>query len=196
MRCWAPGNRRRQPPQDHRPSPAQRGAARFSGANRANIRTEFAHHRAFCRSTKTGVRDFRDISARFAAPNGSQPTTTARRLGLTDGNEAAISTPIKGKNLFYINSLGAGWGARIRTWDRGTKTRCLTTWLRPNEGCGRHDNAEPTGRQPAPRTAPRCGGKIGWRSGIHPGASVPRIVLWFTRSPGPGGNFRYGGRPC
>ena len=24
-----------------------------------------------------------------------------------------------------------GWGARIRTWDRGTKTRCLTTWLRP-----------------------------------------------------------------
>src|SRR2546426_462447 len=26
---------------------------------------------------------------------------------------------------------GLGWGARIRTWDRGTKTRCLTTWLRP-----------------------------------------------------------------
>src|SRR5215216_1074014 len=23
------------------------------------------------------------------------------------------------------------WGARIRTWDRGTKTRCLTSWLRP-----------------------------------------------------------------
>src|SRR6476646_9091637 len=23
------------------------------------------------------------------------------------------------------------WGARIRTWDRGTKTRCLTTWPRP-----------------------------------------------------------------
>src|SRR5438445_10466545 len=28
-------------------------------------------------------------------------------------------------------SAGQGWGARIRTWDRGTKTRCLTTWLRP-----------------------------------------------------------------
>src|SRR6266576_6124832 len=26
------------------------------------------------------------------------------------------------------------WGARIRTWDRGTKTRCLTTWLRPTAG--------------------------------------------------------------
>ena len=25
-----------------------------------------------------------------------------------------------------------GWGARIRTWDHGTKTRCLTTWPRPN----------------------------------------------------------------
>src|SRR5207237_930998 len=30
-------------------------------------------------------------------------------------------------------ALVYGWGARIRTWDRGTKTRCLTTWLRPNE---------------------------------------------------------------
>ena len=32
------------------------------------------------------------------------------------------------------------WGARIRTWDRGTKTRCLTTWLRPigrRRGIGR-----------------------------------------------------------
>src|SRR4051794_14431452 len=26
----------------------------------------------------------------------------------------------------------SGWGARIRTWDGGTKTRCLTAWLRPN----------------------------------------------------------------
>src|SRR5262249_27207025 len=25
----------------------------------------------------------------------------------------------------------SGWGARVRTWDRRTKTRCLTTWLRP-----------------------------------------------------------------
>ena len=25
----------------------------------------------------------------------------------------------------------SGWGARIRTWDHGTKTRCLTTWPRP-----------------------------------------------------------------
>src|SRR6266516_1377869 len=28
-----------------------------------------------------------------------------------------------------------GWGARIRTWDHGTKTRCLTTWPRPRAWC-------------------------------------------------------------
>ena len=27
--------------------------------------------------------------------------------------------------------VGRSWGARIRTWDRGTKTRCLTAWLHP-----------------------------------------------------------------
>ena len=25
-----------------------------------------------------------------------------------------------------------GWGGRIRTYDGGTKNRCLTAWLRPN----------------------------------------------------------------
>src|SRR2546423_10413394 len=29
--------------------------------------------------------------------------------------------------------VAQSWGARIRTWDRGTKTRCLTSWLRPND---------------------------------------------------------------
>jgi len=29
------------------------------------------------------------------------------------------------------SSVEDGWGARIRTWDHGTKTRCLTTWPRP-----------------------------------------------------------------
>src|SRR5439155_5837304 len=33
-----------------------------------------------------------------------------------------------------------GWGARIRTWDRGTKTRCLTTWLRPTVAEYRNHN--------------------------------------------------------
>src|SRR5436305_3708488 len=43
---------------------------------------------------------------------------------------------------------GQGWGARIRTWDRGTKTRCLTTWLRPTAFEYRNRNDE------APRCAP------------------------------------------
>src|SRR5262245_35409931 len=31
----------------------------------------------------------------------------------------------------FAMSGKSGWGARIRTWDHGTKTRCLTAWLRP-----------------------------------------------------------------
>src|SRR5262245_46278722 len=37
------------------------------------------------------------------------------------------------------SSEDRGWGARIRTWDGGTKTRCLTAWLRPSRArkeCG------------------------------------------------------------
>ena len=34
-------------------------------------------------------------------------------------------------SLVGITNLD-GWGARIRTWDHGTKTRCLTTWPRPS----------------------------------------------------------------
>ena len=30
------------------------------------------------------------------------------------------------------NARLGGWGARIRTWDHGTKARCLTAWPRPN----------------------------------------------------------------
>ncbi len=31
-----------------------------------------------------------------------------------------------------------GWGGRIRTCDHGTKTRCLTAWLRPSRGAVAH----------------------------------------------------------
>ena len=34
--------------------------------------------------------------------------------------------------MFELGNVG--WGARIRTWDGGTKNRCLTTWRRPNTG--------------------------------------------------------------
>ena len=34
------------------------------------------------------------------------------------------------KPMFELGNVG--WGARIRTWDGGTKNRSLTTWRRPN----------------------------------------------------------------
>src|SRR5205823_3356243 len=36
----------------------------------------------------------------------------------------AITTAARSSDMSGEN----GWGARIRTWDHGTKTRCLTTW--------------------------------------------------------------------
>jgi hypothetical protein len=50
----------------------------------------------------------------------------ARRL-VHQGNTAKSQSPRSGPTL-----RGEDWGARIRTWDHGTKTRCLTAWLRPN----------------------------------------------------------------
>ena len=41
-----------------------------------------------------------------------------------------------------------GWGGRIRTCGHGTKTRCLTPWLRPMEQDGRQDT--PNARAPQP----------------------------------------------
>src|SRR5579884_3708080 len=40
---------------------------------------------------------------------------------------AAMTTAASSSAMSVIGS----WGARIRTWDHGTKTRCLTTWPRP-----------------------------------------------------------------
>ena len=54
-----------------------------------------------------------------------------------------------------------GWGARIRTWDRGTKTRCLTTWLRPTE----RDPVSRAGCSAASDSGRREAGRRGRRSG-------------------------------
>src|SRR5204863_8608807 len=61
-------------------------------------------------------------------PPAQQGMEVLRRLGAHTRPEAA------GHDHgceFLRHGLKDGWGARIRTWDRGTKTRCLTTWLRP-----------------------------------------------------------------
>src|SRR4249919_832701 len=55
-----------------------------------------------------------------------------------DGSERPLSIP-----------RHEGWGARIRTWDHGTKTRCLTAWLRPRASghlATQGGSSAPTGR--------------------------------------------------
>src|SRR6187549_1061346 len=46
--------------------------------------------------------------------------------------------------------LNDGWGARIRTWDHGTKTRCLTTWPRPTAGTAVYPARSPEPEPSAP----------------------------------------------
>ena len=46
-----------------------------------------------------------------------------------------------------------GWGGRIRTPDRGTKTRCLTSWLRPSTHGRSGPEYRPTGRTIRPARA-------------------------------------------
>ena len=53
-------------------------------------------------------------------------------MGENTPDFATNLTQRKGNEFFYIKYLDGGWGARIRTWDHGTKARCLTTWPRPN----------------------------------------------------------------
>jgi hypothetical protein len=97
---------------------------------------------------------FRGLSSADSLTEKSEPPNAAREtfsLGTarilrrivsatSDHAEEAKNTPDfapnltrqNDKKLFHINMLKCGWGARIRTWDHGTKTRCLTAWPRPN----------------------------------------------------------------
>ena len=61
--------------------------------------------------------DQMEVLGRVRTHPGSEAT------GKNDGCEVAFGHCVQ----------GTCWGARIRTWDRGTKTRCLTTWLRPKK---------------------------------------------------------------
>ncbi len=84
--------------------------------------TEGILHRCKLRNAAPWLKSIWSDTA--AAPNGSQPTTTARERSLTGGNEAVISTPLRSKKFFYINSLGAGCAGsleRTRLWRLGTE---------------------------------------------------------------------------
>ena len=49
------------------------------------------------------------------------------------GTHASAEAGGHDESCDVVGHRQGGWGARIRTWDRGTKTRCLTTWLRPRD---------------------------------------------------------------
>ena len=78
------------------------------------------------------------------------------RMQVLGGRRAHACPPASGHHdgcelgAGFGHGRHVGWGARIRTWDHGTKTRCLTTWPRPSES-GRR--VYPDARSPRARQA-------------------------------------------
>ena len=71
------------------------------------------------RSTRDFMKDLRPCRPHPGAESGGEHDhTEIHRGSLRGGGEH-----------------DTGWGGRIRTSDHGTKTRCLTAWLRPTEDC-------------------------------------------------------------
>ena len=93
------------------------------------------------RRPRIGCRCF-GSAERIRVPSPPAITTAASLVGIT---------------------VNGGWGARIRTWDHGTKTRCLTTWPRPRAGTavypdrqsGQPGGSVSAGREGAPRARAR-----------------------------------------
>ena len=63
------------------------------------------------------------------SPRASHAPPTYDRCSASPDPHGAVSVSL----IAPVDEEG-GWGARIRTWDHGTKTRCLTTWPRPRAG--------------------------------------------------------------
>ena len=100
----------------HRDLDAVEAVARVAATRRRRpARRRRRAPRAITQSTmrrpSSGCRCF-GVAERIRVPSPAAMTTAARSFG---------------------HERQDGWGARIRTWDRGTKTRCLTTWLRPRD---------------------------------------------------------------
>jgi hypothetical protein len=80
---------------------------------------------------KCPARDFRE-----SAPKNSTRNRLYRFNGKRTGEKAAefaVNSAVPSKaEINSISTTYGGWGARIRTWDHGTKARCLTAWPRPN----------------------------------------------------------------
>ena len=64
------------------------------------------------------------------SPSGS--LTQVRTFPFTLPSSALLREPSVSVEREPETPRLGGWGARIRTWDHGTKARCLTAWPRPN----------------------------------------------------------------
>ena len=121
-------------------SAALRGAHRVAGAERLLLHRDGDLARRRTRRGPTGEATTTSGSAPLARPASSTQSTmrrpssswkcfgTAERMRVP--RPPAMTTAASGVSVIGRD----GWGARIRTWDRGTKTRCLTAWLRPTAG--------------------------------------------------------------
>ncbi len=70
-----------------------------------------------------------------SATEPSLPSSPAVRNAKARRNSAVNRLDLEDRLLFGIAWRERGWGARIRTWDHETKTRCLTAWPRPITLC-------------------------------------------------------------
>ncbi len=101
-------------------------------------------------------------AARITQSTIRRPSSGCRCLGVAlfmrVPRPPAITTAARSSAMSGDES---GWGARIRTWDHGTKTRCLTTWPRPIRGSqssgGRRRRRRWRRSLPGRRTRPRTG---------------------------------------
>ena len=101
-------------------APARRPSTSVEGASRCRAR----RRRRAARAERAGRLD---APSRPCAARGSG-------AGASRARNAFAFRALRPSRLQRVSSASRvfdGWGARIRTWDHGTKTRCLTTWPRP-----------------------------------------------------------------
>ena len=81
------------------------------------------------------IRSQRSLAGASCSGGTSDALDGARANSEGDRDHAqalvALHDGLADRLLFPAVSWKTGWGARIRTWDHGTKIRCLTTWPRP-----------------------------------------------------------------
>src|SRR5690242_2211382 len=74
-------------------------------------------------------------------PAGDDRPEDEAPLATESASACPSRLPVPGQQVLSCRScasqgdfaaIAEGWGARIRTWDRGSKVRCLTAWPHPS----------------------------------------------------------------